>query len=150
MADITFKRTGSVNKNGGVPGLLTIGSTSWPTIERGVAYTFVRKGEYTLEMDVKHTGRAVNCLRFNHDGIRTHLIHDALGDDHHALSGCIAPGQSASDKGIAGSAEAMKEVFLALGGYKKGSTMTILVENNIVGDENSDQWMRRRVSEGKT
>ena len=82
MADINFKRTGSVNDNGSVPGTLTIGEKSWPTIERGGGHTFVRAGEYNLKMDTKNTGRKVKCLRFDHDGIRTHLIHDALNDSH--------------------------------------------------------------------
>jgi hypothetical protein len=144
MADITFKRTGPENSKGGVPGELTIGSKTWPTIERGGGYTFVRKGEYTLKMDIKATGRKVQCLRFDHDGIRTHLIHDALNDNHANLAGCIAPGQSKNDNCIKGSAEAMKEVLIALGGSVQGTAKTILVENNITGDETGEQWMRRR------
>ena len=148
MADITFKRTGA-EKNGGVPGELTIGSKTWPTIERGGGYTLVRKGEYTLKMDMKATGRSVKCLRFDHDGIRTHLIHDALSDNHMNLAGCIAPGQSTDGDGIIGSAEAMKEVFLALGGFVQVKNKSISVENNITGSETGLQWMRRRKAAGK-
>ena len=148
MADITFKRTGP-EKNGGVPGELTIGSKTWPTLERGGGYTFVRKGEYTLKMDMKATGRSVKCLRFDHDGIRTHLIHDALNDNHMTLAGCIAPGQSADDDGINGSAEAMKEVFLTLGGFVQDKNKSISVENNITGSETGLQWMQRRKAAGK-
>lgn len=149
MADITFKRTGAANGNGSIPGELTIGTKTWPTIERGVAYTFVRKGEYTLKMDVKNTGRKVNCLRFDHEGIRTHLIHDALNDSHLNLQGCIAPGTSFDVKGIKGSAAAMLEVFAALGGFVSGRTKTISIENNIAGEESGEDWMKRRKDAGK-
>ena len=144
MADINFKRTGSVNDNGSVPGTLTIGEKSWPTIERGVKHTFVRAGEYNLKMDIKHTGRKVQCLRFNHDGIRTHLIHDALFDSHTNLEGCIAPGKTSDANGIHSSADAMREVFLALGGFVQDAIKTIQVENNITGDETGKAWIERR------
>lgn len=148
MSDIVFKRTGTYQ--GGAPaGELKIGDKSWPTIERGGGYTWVRAGTYTLEMDIKRTGRKVQCLRFDHDGIRTHLIHDALGDSHYNLQGCIAPGRTKTEDGIQDSAEAMKEVFLALGGFTQDALKTITVENNIAGDETGEQWMRRRQSEGK-
>ena len=149
MADITFKRTGDATKEGPILGELTIGAKTWPTVERGSAYTFVRKGEYQLVMDVKNTGRKVKCLRFDHDGIRTHLIHDALNDRHTNLSGCIAPGLKDGAKGYKDSAKAMLEVWAALGGYKKGVTKTIKIENNIMGDETAEQWIRRRKTDGK-
>ena len=44
MAKIIFKRTGTANANGSIPGELTIGSKTWPTIERGADFTFVREG----------------------------------------------------------------------------------------------------------
>ena len=149
MVDIIFKRTGPENTRGGVPGELTIGKNVWPTIERGGGYTFARKGEYTLKMDMKATGRRVKCLRFDHDGIRTHLIHDALNDNHMNLAGCIAPGQKATEEGIEGSEKAMAEVFLSLGGFVQGATKTIMIENNISGNETGEQWKRRRKAEGK-
>ncbi|WP_046869497.1 DUF5675 family protein [Microvirga massiliensis] len=149
MVDIVFKRTGTVNANGSVPGELTIGTKVWPTIERGGGYTFVRMGEYTLKMDMKATGRKVQCLRFDHAGIRTHLIHDALNDSHTNLEGCIAPGLSSDADGIKQSAEAMKEVWLALGGFTQGTNKTIRVENNITGDETAEAWIRRRQAAGK-
>ena len=42
--DIQFRRTGIVNPNGSVAGELRIREQKWPTMERGVDYTFVRKG----------------------------------------------------------------------------------------------------------
>lgn len=149
MADIGFKRTGAVNGNGSIPGELTIGAKSWPTIERGASYTFVRQGEYTVKMDVKATGRKVNCLRFDHDGIRTHLIHDAQNDNHANLEGCIAPGLTSDTNGIKDSAKAMLEVFDALGGFVLGTKKTINIENNITGDETGEDWMKRRKDAGK-
>jgi len=149
MSDITFKRTGTINENGSVAGELTIGEKTWPTIERGSKYTFVRKGDYTLKMDIKNTGRKVECLRFNHDGIKTHLIHDALNDRHTNLQGCIAPGLTSNEKGIVDSAKAMKEVLAALGGFTEGKTKTISVINNITGDETGEAWIRRRLAEKK-
>ena len=152
MPDIVFKRTGTINANGSVPGELTIGDKTWPTIERGVEYTFVRAGEYTLKMDIKNTGRKIQCLRFDHDGIRTHLIHDALNDKHTELEGCIAPGLRATESGIEGSDKAMKEVFVALKGFTQNATRTIKVENNIPGkweNETGEAWMRRRKAAGK-
>jgi len=116
MATITFKRTGTANKNGSIPGNLTIGAKTWPTIERGRAYTFVRKGKYELLMCYKVSGRKVKCLCFHEDrAISSHLIHDAQDDNHLKLTGCIAPGFTSSDIGIQDSAKAMKQVFDALG-----------------------------------
>jgi len=148
MADIQFSRTGALNGNASVPGTLTIGAKSWPTIEHGGGYTFVRKGEYNLKMDVKATGRHVNCLRFDHDGIRTHLIHDALNDSHLTIEGCIAPGISSDTNGITDSATAMSQVFDALGGFVQGTKKTIKVENNITGSETAEEWMARRKAAG--
>jgi hypothetical protein len=149
MSDITFKRTGTVNDNGSVMGELTVGEKTWPTVERGDGFTFVRMGQYNLKMDEKATGRRVPCLRFDHDGIRTHLIHDALNDNHKDLEGCIAPGLTKSDNGITGSPEAMNEVFVALKGFRQDAIVTITVDNNISGDETGDAWMRRRKAAGK-
>lgn len=149
MSDIVFKRTGLTNPNGSIPGELTIGNRTWPTVERGASHTFVRQGEYTLKMDLKHTGRAVQCLRFDHEGIRTHLIHDAFHDRHTSLEGCIAPGKDKGPKGIKDSAAAMNDIFLALGGFKMGAKTTIKVENNIVGDEDAEHWIARRKLAGR-
>jgi hypothetical protein len=149
MVEIVFRRRSAVNANGSVPGTLTIGAKSWPTIERGGPYTFVRKGEYTVKMDIKNTGRRIRCLRFDHDGIRTHLIHDSLNDNHRNLLGCISPGKTASNTGVTDSEEAMREVFQALGGFEQSLTKTITVENNIRGDETGEAWMRRRREAGK-
>ncbi len=147
MSDISFKRTGA--SSGAPRGELRIGAQSWPTIERGGGYTWVRQGTYNLKMDIKRTHRHVQCLRFDHDGVRTHLIHDALNDDHHTLEGCIAPGSKSTDAGISGSAQAMQSVFLALGGFVDGKVVTITVENNIEGSETGQEWLRRRKVEGK-
>src|SRR3954469_22688790 len=105
MADIIFRRKGT-NKNGSIPGEIEISGRTWPTIERGSGHTFVRKGEYNLLMDIKHTGRQVMCLRFDHEGIRTHLIHDALNDNHKFLERCIAPEKTSDDSGVKQSKEA--------------------------------------------
>jgi hypothetical protein len=145
MADIAFKRTGKINSNGSVPGELTVGTRTWPTIERGATYTFVRKGEYELLMCYKVSGRHIPCLCFHESrAISTHLIHDALNDDHNELEGCIAPGTSADDKGINGSAKAMQEVFAALGGFAEWRKVTIDVQNNVAGLETKDEWIKRR------
>ena len=149
MTEITFKRTGPENTDGGVPGELKIGDSAWPTIERGEGYSFARKGEFTLQMDVKNSNRRVECLRLNHPGIRAHLIHDAMNDDHHNLTGCMAPGITTSTEGICGSAEAMRQIFDALGGFTQGKEVKILIENNIVGDETGEQWIQRRLASGK-
>jgi hypothetical protein len=145
MTDIVFRRTGITNPNGSVPGVLTIGEKSWPTIERGASYTFVRKGQYRLVMCKKLSGRPVRCLCFNDSAaIGTHLIHDAMGDNHRELQGCIAPGLTSNGEGIQDSAKAMEEVFEALGGFVDWRTKTIDVQNNIVGDETKEQWIKRR------
>lgn len=160
MPDITFKRTSVPDANDQpVFGQLTIGDKTWPTVERGRNYTFVRKGTYKLYMTTKSSGRAVKCMAFmdpqlRKDGagksvsraISTHLIHDALNDKHTTLSGCIAPGLSADANGIKDSEKAMKEVFLALGGWTDGTWKTIEVENNIHGEETGEQWIQRRLA----
>lgn len=150
MAKITFKRLGTANKNGSIPGKLTIGAKSWPTIERSRTHTFVRKGEYEVLMCWKISGRRVKCLCFHEDrAISSHLIHDAKNDDHNQLSGCIAPGLSSSDTGIQDSAKAMGQVFDALGGFKLWKKVDIIVENNIKGSEKKEDWITRRKKEKK-
>lgn len=150
MVDIHFKRLGTVNANGSVPGEMVIGNRKWPTIERGVSYTFVRRGDYELLMTHKASGRRVKCLCFHEDpAISSHLIHDALNDNHVWLAGCIAPGLTSNANGIAGSAEAMKQVFEALGGFAEGRKKTIRVENNIRSSESKQEWIARRIREGK-
>lgn len=145
MSDITFRRKGAANKNGSVPGELTIGGKTWPTIERGGGFTFVRKGTYKLLMCFKTRGRKVQCLCFSDDpSISSHLIHDALNDNHQYLEGCIAPGLTSDEKGIKKSAEAMQQVFVELGGFQEWTTKTITVENNMVGEETKEQWIKRR------
>ena len=146
MADIIFRRTGKINSNGSVPGELTIGTRTWPTIERGANYTFVRMGQYELLMCYKTRGRHVRCLCFHESrAVSSHLIHDALKDSHTQLEGCIAPGLSADDKGIKDSAKAMDEVFTALGGFVEWKkNITIDVQNNILGLETKEQWIERR------
>ena len=146
MTDIIFRRTGVVNPNGSVPGELIIGIKKWPTIEKGTNYTFVRKGQYDLMMCYKVSGRRVRCLCFYESrAISSHLIHDAFNDNHATLAGCIGPGLTSDENGIKDSAKAMNEIFVALGGFiewKKGISIT--VENNIRGNENKEQWIRRR------
>lgn len=148
----TFRRSETTNANGTVPGTLTLGNKSWPTIERGNRYTFVRKGTYRLAVDYKNTDRAggvkVKCLRFNHEGIRTHLVHDALNDNAFTLEGCIAPGMSSTDTGIKDSIKAMNEIWDELGGWEDGKACSIVVENNIVGDETAANWIARRKNAG--
>ncbi len=145
ISDILFWRLGTVNANGSIPGMLKIGEKSWPTIERGHGYSFVRKGFYVMEMCVKTKARAVNCLCFSESpAIWTHLIHDADNDDSKWLDGCIAPGLAATKDGITGSAAAMLEVFAALNGFQMWKKVTIWVSNNISGDETKDEWIKRR------
>src|SRR5262245_17579009 len=145
MADLVFRRLGTANKNGSVPGELRAGAKRWPTIERGANYTFVRQGTYNLVMCNKLSGRHVRCLCFNDSpAISSHLIHDALHDDHNELQGCIAPGLTADATGIHDSAKAMEEVFAALGGFVMWKSVTIEVQNNIVGLETKDEWVKRR------
>src|SRR5262245_59942313 len=131
MTDIVFRRTGVVNATGSVPGELRIGSKTWPTIERGSNYTFVRQGTYSLVMCTKLRGRPVQCLCFNDsEAISTHLIHDAQNDSHQNLEGCIAPGLTGDAKGIHDYAQAMTEVWTALGGFVMWKNVTIEVQNN--------------------
>ncbi|SHI02861.1 hypothetical protein [Marivita hallyeonensis] len=149
----TFKRSLTANANGTIPGELTLGDKTWPTIERGNGYTFVRKGTYRLMVDYKNTDRKggvkVKCLRFNHEGIRTHLIHDALNDNAFTLAGCIAPGMAKTDTGISGSLQAMDEIWDAIGGWQDGKACSIFVENNVVGEETAANWIQRRKAAGR-
>ena len=85
MADIIFKRIGTINRNGSVPGELRIGQLRWPTIERGGHYTFVRKGEYQLLMTHKirhshhsHVHSDVRCLCFFDDPVIRSVVRQAL------------------------------------------------------------------------
>ncbi len=153
MADMTFKRTGVLNKNGSVMGELTIGNKTWPTMERGSGYSYVRKGLYKVSMTTKTSGRAVKCLCFDESrAISTHLIHDAKDDLHSQLAGCIAPGLTKDLEGVNDSEDAMAEVLAALGGYKQWKRCTIDVQNNMNGStETKEEWIaRRRASKGIT
>ena len=148
--DIQFRRTGIVNPNGSVAGELRIREQKWPTMERGIDYTFVRKGVYTLLMCTKISGRPVNCLCFSDSpAISSHLIHDAKNDDYKQITGCIAPGRGADRDGVHGSADAMIDIFAALGGFFMWKKVAIFVENNIRGDETKDEWIRRREAEAR-
>lgn len=149
MADMTFKRTGVLNKNGSVMGELKIGNKTWPTMERGTGFTYVRKGVYKVSMTVKTKGREVKCLCFDDSkAIWTHLIHDAQDDNHINLEGCIAPGLTKDEEGVNDSADAMAEVLAALGGYKQWKRCTIDVQNNMNGSqETKEEWIERRRKE---
>ena len=93
----------------------------------------------------KIRGRKVQCFCFSDDPtISSHLIHDALNDSHQHLEGCIAPGLTSDEKEIKSSAEAMRQVFVELGGIQEWGKKTITVENNIVGEETKEQWIKRR------
>lgn len=154
MTDMIFKRTGVLNKNGSVMGELKIGNKTWPTMERGGGYSYVRKGVYKVSMTVKGgEGRHVKCLCFDDSkAIWTHLIHDAKDDKHTYLKGCIAPGLTKDEEGVNDSADAMAEVLAALGGYKQWKRCTIDVQNNMNGSrETKDEWIdRRRKEQGIT
>lgn len=145
---IDFKRTGAENENGSIPGVMTIGNRSWPTMERGSNYTFARKGDYVLKMEMKVTNPRP-AMRFSHEGVRLLMIHDADNDRHTALDGCIAPGLEATPTGVTGSAKAMAEVLDALGGFVPGTEVTLYVENNIKGDETAREFVERRKKAGK-
>jgi hypothetical protein len=144
-------------------------------MERGEGHVSARAGTYELKIDIKNTHRRIPCLRFNHLGAHTLLIHDAYNDKHKNLEGCIAPGLSSYDGGVHNSAEAMKEIFELLcgltpgaltgmdmealtkslqsggvGDFKLGTLFEITVENNepgVKGDK--DSWLKARVKAGK-
>jgi hypothetical protein len=102
-------------------------------------------GQYELLMCYKISGRHIPCLCFHESrAISSHLIHDALNDSHTQLQGCIAPGLTADDQGIKQSAKAMQEVFAALGGFVEWRKVSIDVQNNILGQETKEQWIKRR------
>ena len=90
----------------------------------------------------------MKCLCFSESkAIWTHLIHDADDDNHATLEGCIAPGLSANENGIQRSADAMLEVWAALGGHEMWKRVTINVANNIFGNETKEEWIARRERE---
>jgi hypothetical protein len=145
--ELVFRREESVNKNGSVAGVLTIGEAEYPTIERGEGHVSARKGTYELKMDIKNTHRRIQCLRFNHLGMHTLLIHDAWKDSHHYLEGCIAPGMTSDAKGIHESGKAMEQILAALGGFEQGKLLKITIENNAPGVQGEkDDWLRARVA----
>jgi hypothetical protein len=143
MADIVFRRTGIVTRGGAVMGELTIGTKTWPTVEKS-GCPWVRKGTYTLMRCTKVSGRAVPCLSF-HDSkaINRILIHDANEDNHNDLAGCIAPGLTAHEKGIQGSDKAMEQILAELKVEMWGK-VTIEVENNLWGTETKEAWIKSR------
>ena len=121
MADLILKRDDKTNSDGSIPGMLIIKGTKFPTIERGENYVTVRKGTYSVKMGFKvklRNEKKIKCLRFDHCGAKTILIHDALHDNWRNLEGCIAPGlnfnQNRGDKLIKKSKMAMTRIFILL------------------------------------
>jgi hypothetical protein len=146
---LIFRRAETANENGSVPGTLTVGDKDYPTIEAG-GVTSVRKGSYTLKMDIKNTHRRIQCLRFTDPGMRTLLIHDVWRDDPQYVQGCIAPGLRSDARGIHDSAKAMAEIIAALGGFQQDQPVPITIENNAPGVQGGkDEWLKFRVAHHK-
>lgn len=144
---ITYRRTGTTKDRSTAFGELTIGSKTWPTAENTYyPNSWPRKGKYVVKIDRKIENRQVNALRFWHDYIYRILIHDAFEDDPKELSGCIAPALKRDGDKIEHSAEAMEEVWAALGGYVPGKFIPLTIENNIDGAETARQWVKRRIA----
>jgi|SRR5688572_4576004 hypothetical protein len=145
ITEISFEREAAANKDGSVFGTLTVGTTKFPTIERGKDFVNLKQGSYVMKHSTKVTGRKVNCLRPEIVQITTLLIHDALGDSSNNLEGCIAPGmeKKASNMGIRRSAEAMDAIWKLLGGFEEGKKVTLNVLNNVPGESRTkDTWDR--------
>jgi hypothetical protein len=145
ITEISFEREATANKDGSVFGTLTVGTTTFPTIERGAGFVNLKTGSYVMKHSIKNTGRRIQCLRPEIVQIYTLLIHDALGDSSNNLEGCVAPGmeKKANNLGIRRSAEAMEAVWKLLGGFEEGKKVTLNVLNNVPGETRTkDTWER--------
>ena len=145
ITEISFERDTAANKDGSLFGTLTVGTTKFPTIERGKDFVNLKSGSYVMKHSIKNTGRKVQCLRPEIVQIATLLVHDALGDSSNNLEGCIAPGmeKKANNLGIRRSAEAMEAIWKLLGAFEEGKKVTLNVLNNVPGETRTKEtWQR--------
>jgi hypothetical protein len=116
-------------------GLLTIGKESFFTIERGGRYVTLPLG--TFECTMEANSSKGDCFRVAADGAMGHhvatqaggwagiLIHSANYPKE--LLGCIAPGMTKQSDGVGQSRDALKKIFLLLGGFQVGAKHTLKV-----------------------
>lgn len=128
-----IKRTGEVFRDTeGVEGRrlkITIGDKSWPAIERGGRYKWLRPGLYDVEFGywTSSSGRRYKAIRVLGAYSQGRIyIHPANWPRQ--LTGCIAPGLEASAHGVHKSRPAIVEIFEALGGFREGFQFQLRVE----------------------
>ena len=113
--------------------------------DANLRFSSLRVGTYKMKHDWKREGRRVKCLRPVDSAIQKVLIHDADNDDPNRLSGCIAPGLLGGEANWQNSAEAMEQLWKALGEFKEGNEVYLLVLTNATGVsfwESKDDWNR--------
>jgi hypothetical protein len=103
-------------------------------------FSSLRVGTYKMKHSWKQTGRKIKCLRPVESAIQNILIHDAYNDDPNELSGCIAPGLLGGEANWQNSAEAMEKLWTALGEFKEGNEVYLVVLTNATG---VDFWQGR-------
>jgi hypothetical protein len=112
----------------GVRGILTIGSVSFFTVERGNGYKHLRPDTYDCECAwwTSKAGRRLRAIRILGEYSRGRIyIHAA--NHPHQLEGCIAPGMRIIDHGVEQSWMALTKIFEALGGWEEGRRFTLEV-----------------------
>ncbi len=141
----TGERFACTNKNGKVAwakrGLLTVGSTSYFTIER-VGVVSLPRGTFECVMEQQHNedgsekrkvfrpraeGPMGHHLKGGSGGPAAILIH--VANVPQQLTGCIAPGKLKTPDGVDESVAALKEIFAACGGFEDGKVVKLTVRN---------------------
>ncbi len=136
-----------------IAGHLVVGRKIFHTVERNTT-PWLRQGYYHVMMDYKNKKRtvgrdrdgnpikvAVRCFRPLDCPFSTILIHDAAGDNHLTLDGCIAPGieRNTETGSVRWSDAAMQDIFNELGGFEDGDIsgriLILEVTNNWPGIE---------------
>ena len=138
MADVLGRR-----------GLLTIGPSCWPTVERWDVDTRLTPDRYTCEFGwwTAKNGARSKAIRILLTAVQFERIYSAerraelafLGarargriyvhpaNYPHQLEGCIAPGTGEMEGGVSDSRHALQQIFEALGGWREGEKLDLEV-----------------------
>ena len=113
--------------------------------DANLSFSSLRVGTYKMKHDWKREGRRVKCLRPVDTAIEKVLIHDAYDDDPNTLEGCIAPGLIGGEANWQNSAEAMEQLWKALGEFEVGKEVVLVVLTNATGIDDKEKgiWQGR-------
>lgn len=134
MSTLILKRSGQIVEHNGAKagrGTVTIGSSTWHTIERLEGYKWLRAGDYsaTFAEWTSSSGAKSKAIRIT--GIYQDRIYFHPANYPAQLKGCIAPGKVSNASGVGSSRAALMEMFTALGGYNPGAQLKLSVKGSL-------------------